>query len=232
MVTEPENADDGTLTLDLPFLVDDKAVNDALGLTGVSAAVARQRREKLARLAVREWVDWLNGKWRPDTVPALERARILKIFAIIRKDTPAVDKLVEGFGIPEGRAMSMVSRMKYGAARWIRGTDLQTLAEDLATTITRARDELAKAKKELEQDKEFPIPLNRPQSELLYAMLVSLDNSPDVEDRKVGRHTPTLDRYGATWRLNPPQWAHVIKRLGDESKDELAKAASAGVFDE
>lgn len=76
-----------------------------------------ERIQKVVVIAVSEWLEWAAASRRFNTVSELDTGRVLKLFLEVRQAPPTVEALVEQLAIPQGRATSMIGRMKYGQAR-------------------------------------------------------------------------------------------------------------------
>jgi hypothetical protein len=96
---------------------------------------AAKRVEQLAKLALRELVDWILARTRYESISALERHRVLQIFGQIRGEAPTVESLSNELDISESRAVSFLSRMKFGAARLIRGLQYASAKGELKAQL-------------------------------------------------------------------------------------------------
>jgi hypothetical protein len=76
-----------------------------------------ERLQKVQTLALTEWLEWAAARQRHNSLSELDATRILNLFLTVRHAPPTVEALVEQLAIPQGRATSMVGRMKYGKAR-------------------------------------------------------------------------------------------------------------------
>lgn len=72
---------------------------------------------KLQTLALAEWLAWATARRRFNSLSELDADRVLGLFLEVRQAAPTVELLVEELAIPQGRATSLVGRMKYGKAR-------------------------------------------------------------------------------------------------------------------
>ena len=212
-----------------PLLCDIKELSHpvlqrALGLSGLPYPEVTRRRNEFARLAVAEWVDWLTSKRRVDSIPALERDRLVRIFALIRNESPTVQALAEQFAIPEGRAIAMRARMRYGAARWIRGKELERLAKTLDEDLKK-KEEDAGTQGVKDDD---PVTMSYPAtlSKQIHAELVRLYEGGC---REIAPYNLPVTPYGVGWPLTKREWGHLIKKVRDQSVEELGMADAAGL---
>ncbi len=70
--------------------------------------------EELKKLAFEEWVEWITGSYRPNSISENITDRIFKIYIFLKEDIPKIEELVNYFNIPSGRARYIISVMKYG----------------------------------------------------------------------------------------------------------------------
>ena len=91
--------------------------------------------EQLREVAYDEMVDWILGRRRFESTSALDRHRVLTLFAEVREQAPTVEALANDLDIAESRAVSMLSRMRYGDARLIRGLTYRAAVTELEAQI-------------------------------------------------------------------------------------------------
>jgi hypothetical protein len=113
----------------------------ALGAAPDDETAVEKAKKELESLAYDEFVDWILGRRRFESVSALDRHRILNIFGRVRGQAPTVEVLANELDISESRAVSMLSRMRYGDARTIRALTYKAAAEEVATRWPEAHDE-------------------------------------------------------------------------------------------
>jgi hypothetical protein len=99
-----------------------------------------ERLALLGEVATEEFVDWILARRRFETVSAIDRHRILQIFARIRQQAPTIEALSNDLDISESRASSLLSRMRYGEARLIRGLIYNSAREEVSRQLESARD--------------------------------------------------------------------------------------------
>ena len=111
-----------------------KAILSALGLD-----VQNQKRTtadavtRLRDVAFREFVAWLTGARRYESISTMERDRLIAVFCDMRSSPPSIAALVDDLHYPEGRAVAMLSRMRFGNAKRLdalRARDLADLIEN------------------------------------------------------------------------------------------------------
>ncbi|MFX0135376.1 MAG: hypothetical protein ACFFDN_17160 [Candidatus Hodarchaeota archaeon] len=71
--------------------------------------------ETFKKLALEEWINWINGIYRPSSLSQNSSDRIFNIYTEIKKDLPKIDELVNLFNIPVGRARYIISSLKWSA---------------------------------------------------------------------------------------------------------------------
>lgn len=76
-----------------------------------------ERLKQIQTLALTEWLEWASASRRFNSLSELDTDRVLGLFVTVRQAPPSVELLVEELAIPQGRAISMLGRMKYGKAR-------------------------------------------------------------------------------------------------------------------
>lgn len=99
--------------------------------TTVGAADYSEKLEQLKELAFEEYVEWLLARRRFESVSALDHKRVLEVFSKIRGEAPSVSILANEFDLSESRAVSMLSRMRYGNARVIRQLQYEAARREL-----------------------------------------------------------------------------------------------------
>jgi hypothetical protein len=104
------------------------------------------RLEQLKEVALDELVDWILARRRFDSISAIDRHRVLQIFGAIRKEAPTVQALVEQIGISESRAVSLLSRLRYGEARTVRALMITGALREIEEALGSA-GELASGRK-------------------------------------------------------------------------------------
>lgn len=107
----------------------------ALGTSPDDAAAFEQAKNSLRDAAFDELVDWVLGRRRFDSISALDRHRVLTLFSSIRGEAPTVAALANELEISESRAVSMLSRMRYGSARVIRALTYRAAIDELERQI-------------------------------------------------------------------------------------------------
>lgn len=125
----------------------------ALGISATTEEDDRRNRVRaLEELAADEWRAWLSGASRPETLATLERQRLLQVFRHVRGDAPTIRVLVEDFGISEGRAAAIISRLRFGEAAWVREQQLRELVSMLRSRVTHAASQAEDDESDLQID--------------------------------------------------------------------------------
>jgi hypothetical protein len=166
-----------------------------------------ERLQEVITLAVAEWLGWAAASRRFNSLSELDTARVLNLFLEVRHAPPTVEALVEQLAIPQGRATSMIGRMKYGQARQLVRlsfveaerevrTRLASVPEGGQKTITVARETLDRLR-----DVEF---------EIFYA----------AETDYTGRELLTVEpagRLGALVKTSTKMWEYILAHLADRA---------------
>jgi hypothetical protein len=161
------------------------------------------------RACIQEVVDWIVGRRRPESLAALERARLIEIFKI-RRSAPSAQFLGDELGFTEARATATLSRLKYGAARLIRGYRLRELAEAVASAggATKAGEERL-----------FQTAVSRELYGL--AQRMTAEGKKLDDDIKIERAA----QYGLKWRLKATDWTKFGNWLKETGDAEIERAA-------
>lgn len=179
----------------------------------VGTADYEARVEKLKELAFAEYVDWLLARRRFESVSALDHKRILEVFSQIRREAPSVAILANEFDVSESRAVSMLSRMRYGNARIIRQL---------------AREAACRELKEQRQTASLDNGLNYLWLRRETARLVEEANTSimrDTESRKPGGKYEGAElarrtepgRFDEQWATTPKMWDLIEAWIGAQS---------------
>jgi hypothetical protein len=102
-----------------------------LGLESAADAEFPSRVAELAAVAFEEVSAWATGRRRDSTLGEIERRRVLRLFAEIRRQPATIERLVEELGFTESRARTMVGRLRFSDARLLRGLTLREAHGDL-----------------------------------------------------------------------------------------------------
>jgi hypothetical protein len=130
-------ADDALSELGLT-VAEQAALRGALGAQDDKALA-----ERLARLrknALSEYVEWLTGRRRFNSLSELDTYRILHLFLDIREQVPTVESLVSEIGLSAGRATSLLSRLRYGEARALRKLAMREAHAELVRQLDAAQE--------------------------------------------------------------------------------------------
>lgn len=160
---------------------------------------------KVRDLAYQEWVAWLSGR-RHDSLASLERERIIAIFEL-RREVPTVQRLVEEFGISEGRASSMMSRIRYAAGRRIRALQLEEVADHIGRSVGKKRGKDS-----------VLVRLSRSRTRVFDAFLAEAVEDDDV----AGPLMATDERSPAEsrWTATADEWSAVADLLRSAAGEE------------
>ena len=96
---------------------DRQALANYVGCRPDDLAALTARLKQVQMLALNEWLGWAGARGRFNSLSELDTSRVLDLFLTVRQEAPTVEALVEQLAIPQGRATSMIGRMKYGKAR-------------------------------------------------------------------------------------------------------------------
>lgn len=168
------------------------------------------RLSELLTLALAEWLQWATARQRFNSLSELDASRVLNLFLKVRKTSPTVELLVEDLAIPQGRATSMIGRMKYGQARELLKLSFAAAAADVEDRVNQASEN--QRRKSITVSREV---LDRLQ-EVEYAIFSSRKGNtfPSAETLAV---TPS-GRYGAIVTTSTAMWGYVITQLKDRAK--------------
>ena len=96
--------------------------------------------QKILALALAEWLQWATARRRFNSLSELDSSRVLNLFLSVRRASPTVEQLVEDLAIPQGRATSMIARMKYGQARELVKFSFVAAAADVEQRVKDANE--------------------------------------------------------------------------------------------
>jgi hypothetical protein len=182
----------------------------ALGLTDVKSADFLDRVLKLRELALTEFVDWLIGRRRFNSISESDLHRIVELFFKVREEAPSVDSLVSQLTIPVARATSLLGRARYGEGR-----SLTILAAKSAASKLEAN--LAKAKLEGGDRKSVYVDSDTYAYIRRAAMLIMVEpESQDKGGKFEGAQMPDFTSYGRDGGLaktTMKMWKYIIARL-------------------
>lgn len=171
----------------------------------------------VSTLATREYVMWLLGIKRYESVSAMERDRLVTLFGKVWRRMPTVQELVEDLGYSEGRAVAALSRMRFGAARTMRAWQLRDLAVEIATL---------RASKPTKPNEFQPLTLPDRLHKQLWPLLVELtEEKPDDISSQVVPEKAA--QRGWKWNLLSKEWAAFEEWLKAPAKRELDSTGQA-----
>lgn len=181
--------------------------------TQAEAPDHEQRIDTLRELAFEEYVDWLLARKRFESVSALDHKRILEVFSRIRVEAPSVETLSNDFGISESRAVSMLSRMRYGSARIIRqlqyaaaGTEIQEQRQNVAAEdgllFLWLRRETARIVEEA--------------NTAIMRDTAARQANGKYEGAELARKSEP-GRYDEQWSASPKMWDHIVSWIGEHA---------------
>lgn len=187
----------------------------ALGTSPDDSAAFSKAEKNLREAAYEEIVDWILGRRRFESISALDRHRVITIFAKIRQEAPTVEALANEFEISESRAVSMVSRMRYGDARLIRGLAYRAAIQELEVQIPAGTEDHGQRLVWVSTDT---------------ARLVDEANGSimrDIEGQKPGGPyaKPQLarreesGRISQQWRAAPRTWDMIVHWLNERAQE-------------
>lgn len=99
------------------------------------------RLQKVQALALTEWLEWAAARQRYNSLSELDTSRVLSLFLNVRLAPPTVELLVEELAIPQGRATSMLGRMKYGKARELIKMSFVEAAREVRQRLDQEKEE-------------------------------------------------------------------------------------------
>jgi hypothetical protein len=167
-----------------------------------------ERLQKVIDLAVAEWLSWAVAEKRFSTLSELDTHRVLNLFLEIRQSAPTVEALVEELAIPQGRAISMISRMKYGRARQLLRLSFEAAAREVGTRLASAKEvsgerQITVTRETLDRlrDAEFDV-FSAPDGQYQSRQLLSVQSS---------------GRLGAVVRTSVKTWEHLAASLASRA---------------
>ena len=174
-----------------------------------------RRLEKLGRIALKEWVEWIVGKRRFSSLAECDSARVLELFLNVREEPPSVEQLVEDLAIPEARASSMLARMRYGSGR-----ELRKLA--FGATDREVKERLAK--RPTDPDGRKTLVLGKEAFECVHETAWEIMKTPDSQGKGQKYAGAELPSYTSSGRLggmvtaSPVMWNHIGSVLAERAK--------------
>jgi hypothetical protein len=163
-----------------------------------------QRLREVQTLALTEWLAWATARRRFSSLSELDAARVLGLFLEVRQAPPTVELLVEELAIPQGRATSMVGRMKYGRARELTKMSF----------VEAAREVRQRLGKEKEENKSKTINVSRAVLDRLRDVEtdIFLADATTFPNRQTLKAEP-LGRLGAIVVTTSAMWGFILDQL-------------------
>jgi hypothetical protein len=167
-----------------------------------------ERLEGLAGLALREYLLWITGRRRFNSIPESDGTRVRSIFLELRGEPPTVEQLVDGFGFSEPRATSLLSRLRYGDARKLRVLAYAAAAKTIEASQASASEE----------DGRKTLYLPRDVWDIANEASWHIMSQPEKQ-AKAGEYEgaewpeASVTRYGCTVRASSAMWNHVVRWL-------------------
>ncbi|MFF7124233.1 hypothetical protein [Streptomyces sp. NPDC008240] len=90
-----------------------KALGRALGIDEPT----EEKIEKLTQIALTEYIEWLIGKRRLNTISEIDAYRTFRLFSGIREEPISIESIANDLSFSPGKAISIVSRLRYGEGR-------------------------------------------------------------------------------------------------------------------
>ena len=126
---------------DLNKTEDRQSLARIVGIQPDDLPALTDRLRKVQTLALTEWLEWATARQRYNSLSELDTSRVLSLFLNVRLAPPTVELLVEELAIPQGRATSMVGRMKYGKARELIKMSFVEAAREVRQRLDKEREE-------------------------------------------------------------------------------------------
>lgn len=161
------------------------------------------RLQKVQTLALTEWLGWAAARQRYSSLSELDTSRVLNLFLTIRQAPPTVELLVEQLAIPQGRATSMIGRMKYGQARELTRLSFVDAAREVQKRLATTKE--ANNRKAITVSREI---IDRLQ-DVEFAIFSDADAFPRRENLIVA----PSGRLGGTVLTSSPMWNYVVAEL-------------------
>jgi hypothetical protein len=188
----------------------------ALGTT-VDSEDFDDRVRELEQVALDELVDWILSRRRFESAAALDRHRVLAIYGAIRHQAPSVESLANDLDISESRAMSLVSRMRYGDARMIRRLTYEAAAREITDALALAQ--VRNGRKEIPVTAETGRVVDEANTAILLDQEARRPGGRYEGAEKAERLSAT--RTGQEWVVSEQTWTYIADWI-QERIDQLA----------
>lgn len=183
----------------------------ALGKPSASPEELDERLRALCRIALQEHVDWLTGRRRYGSVGEIDRHRLVKLFLDIRDQPVTVQSLVDELGFPEGRAISMASRMRYGSARALRRLVRKEALDEIQTRIAALSDQEKKGKT-------YALFLTKESHTCAREAAAAIVSAKGAGEGDKILPEGSADRFGGRLETSPAMWQLITTWLERESR--------------
>ncbi len=194
---------------------DIKALARALNVADCGPAFEAALSE-LAIVALHEMCEWILARKRFSTIAEMDANRIMRIFLDIRRDMPDVEKVADQFAIPEARATSMLTRMRYGAARRLRAARYQACSGEIENLL-QAVEEDEDGRKCINVDKETLEAFN----EAWWHILKATDEHGKGGAYEAAEKPDFIwsGKYGGRVIATVRMWNHIVKWLKQKHRE-------------
>ena len=193
---------------DLDVAEDRQALGQLVGCDPADAAFL-QRLQKVIEIAVNEWLSWAIASRRFNTLSELDTDRVLRLFLEVRHAAPTVEALVEQLAMPQGRATSMISRMKYGQARQLLRLSFESALHEVQTRLKSTKED--NGAKQITVTRETLDRLRDAEFDIFSALDGSFPKPQLLTVQSTGR-------LGAVVRTSPKMWGYLVANLTSRSQ--------------
>jgi hypothetical protein len=179
-----------------------------LGTT--DASTVADRLEAVRKVAFREFLEWAMARRRFNSVSELDTARVLALYVRVRREPATVESLVEQLAIPQGRATSMLARIKYGDGRALMAMSFEAAAKDVE----------ARLKEVDETNRRKSITVSSDVVDRIQEVAFEIVSAPVADHNKGGRFELAEEvtslpsgRWGATVTTSTKTWGYIVSLL-------------------
>ncbi len=197
------------------------AVLQALGLsphpTTKNSTTPEEATAAFRKVAVREFVKWIAGSRRYESISAVERDRVTAVFAEVRGAMPSVRALVDDLSLPEGRAIAMLGRMRYGEANRFEAMRYATLTALVNKGLKVPRPTVSVAE---------PVVFAAANSRELFDALSLMELDPAAERITDDVNPKRMAQHGYEWTMKSDDWDKFVRWLTKRGERAHEKASS------
>jgi hypothetical protein len=172
------------------------------------------RLEMLRDIAFIELVEWILGRRRFNTISESDTSRVLKIFLEMREEQPTLEQLVNELALSHGRAVSLLSRLKYGQGRALRALNLKAAKKEIEEALADAKEE--NDRKTISVDSDIYDLVQESAWSIMkdFGRKTKGNPYPGAEDPDF-----TNNKWGGTVRARTKMWKYIIDWLDSQARN-------------